>query len=292
MKKIIIALSLLASAPAWSVFPALPFPLSKLDQPITLRLVPNATVRCTKTDQFEGGKTKGGGSEPFLIELSKDRTGNTKLFFGNDSIKVGFPVKGDGSGFINSDPVIETNLPTSAQDLAQELQRYRPFLNVFTDFYSAFIGKSLQQNISAPLDLPDVCPLLTGNPAKEKLFSTLTVLGQTQLKKRPTLVVAGDAKFICTAQNVDSLFEIKGWYAIDIKSGLETSRSEEIKLGYTSIFSTTDCTFAGGALPAPTTGNLDRTVEDRLRELKGLYDKGLITKDQFEKRSSQILENL
>ena len=208
-------------------------------------------------------------------------------------MKLGFPVKADGSGFISTDPAIESNLPTTAIGFAQALEKYRPNANVFTNLYIGFLGKSLQQYVSTTFDGEDLCPLITGNPAKDKLFSTLTVAGQTQFQQRPTLIVSGQSKFVCSAEDLYPQLQINGWYAIDIASGLATSRFQEVKLGYTTLFTSKhDCTFVGSSLPTSPTGGSDRAVEDRLRELKGLYEKGLITKDQFEKRSSQILENL
>jgi len=199
----------------------------------------------------------------------------------------------DGSGFISTDPALESNLPTAVKDLAQALEKYRPNANVFTNFYIGFLGKSLQQYVSTTFNGEDLCPLVTGNPAKEKLFSTLTVVGQTQFQQRPTLIVSGQSKFVCSAEDLYPQLQISGWYAIDIASGLATSRFQEVKLGYVPLFTSKhDCTFVGSPSATPTAGVSDRTFEDRLRELKGLYEKGLITKDQFEKRSSQILENL
>lgn len=293
MIKILIALSLIASPPVWAVVAALPSPISKLDQPITLRLIPNAQVSCTRTDLFEDGTNKSEKSVKFLIELSKDKTGKTRLSFGDESVKLVFPVKADGSGLISTDPALESNSPAAVKDLAQALEKYRPNANAFTNFYIGFLGKSLQQYVSTTFDGEDLCPLVTGNPAKEKLFSTLTVLGQTQFQQRPTLIVSGQSKFVCSAEDLYPQLQINGWYAIDIASGLATSRFQEVKLGYIPLFTSNhDCTFLGSSSTTPTAGVSDRTFEDRLRELKGLYEKGLITKDQFEKRSSQILENL
>ena len=303
MRKILIALTLLVSAPAWAEWvgmPPLPFALTKLDQPITLRLFPNATVKCTKTEQLNLGPEKAQAkSEQANFYLEKNSSGKARLGIGLDAsdLKIFFSVRTDGSGLVKGDPEIESNAQMTSIEKTQLIEPQRAMLDIFIDFYNSTLGKSLQQDVTIPWDLPDICAVFVGGPGVRKNASTLKVLGKTLVKNRPTLIAHGESKNICTIQNTNLQIDSNGWYAFDIASGLPTSRYEEVKgtfpaLGVVSAITTYDCNFVGSSLPASPKVGVDRAIEDRLRELKALYEKGLITKDQFEKRSSQILENL
>lgn len=72
-----------------------------------------------------------------------------------------------------------------------------------------------------------------------------------------------------------------------IRGGSVNDYPPELRSAYRSGSNQNERISGGGFRLAKTL-----SVEDQLRELKGLYDKGVVTKDQFEKRSSQILENL
>jgi hypothetical protein len=300
MKKILIAMSLLASTPAWSVFPALPFPLSKLDQPITLRLVPNATVRCTKTEQFNLGLERTPAkSEQTTFYLAKNSSGKTRLGVGSDSsdLKIFFSVRTDGSGLVKTDPEVETNAQMTSVEKTQLIEPQRAMLDIFIDFYNSSLGKSLQQDVSIPWDMPDICAVFAGSPGVRNNAATLKVVGKALVNNRQTLIALGESKNICNIQNNKLQIDVNGWYAFDITSGMPTNRYEEIKatipvLGVVSGTTTHDCTVVGNITPRNSSPLNSRSIEDRLLDLKSLYEKGLITKDRYENRTSQILENL
>jgi hypothetical protein len=138
--------------------------------------------------------------------------------------------------------------------------------------------------------------------------SAFKVLGEATIKGRRSLIVGGSRNLQCEVSGKDVLWDTKGWMAYDIDSGLMSELSHQSEMGLSgnqspkqSLLENWSCTNAGSPSVVPEKpivdnslkkSNSDNNIEKRLQELKNLYDKGLISKDVYQQRQSDLLKDL
>ena len=168
-----------------------------------------------------------------------------------------------------------------------------------SDLSTKFIGQSLAQGGSIKAA---ICP----GSAPSSVVGGFSVIGKTQLSGRSVLIVAGEASEECYFDGHNVAVTDKGWAAIDVHSGLLVKQStKRVLKSQNKMFegeSSDDrsCVISGSPVvaqrpsdaPSVSSPSINPSVAQRLKELKELKDQGLITQDQFEKKSAEILKAL
>jgi hypothetical protein len=217
--------------------------------------------------------------------------------------RVTADVKPDGSGFSSTTPEFKTNMEVPEKDRWQLEAAKEMFTKALESGVSA-IGKPLRQgSVEGAAEV--VCKFFPGSSGVEKMSGGYRVLGTTFERGRENIVFGGERSVSCRMPGTLWHMHEKGWDAIDRLSGLVAGRSSRAILSVDGLSGTgdvtedTECVVTGevvralkGNSPLLENTSTPGSSEQRLLELKSLLDKGLITKEQYEKKSAEILKTL
>ena len=310
MKRIVTAF--LVSLSAACVFAQEPLPLgvAPLKGKIQLLLVPefesSCTIRTTEEKDGESGKTQKSSTSKYKIfeDSSGIRKAAIRLDIDEHFVQLTFDVKANGAGFLPKEPIMQFD---SMQFDSKMLDADKS-MSMFADFFKKisknmtkasekYFEQAFQQGSEIAYD--NVCELFGAQTKVQNGHSA--VVGTAIIRGRESLVVSGDQTRTCVLGNDQLIFQVRGWEARDIQSGLPIAASSSVitkdKNGKTSGTEDIECSIVGdvskttlGATSANTISV--KSAEQRITELKSLLSKELITKEQFEKKRAEILNEL
>lgn len=308
VKKSILGLSVLSVC--WSSLAQQPLPTNivPLNGEVILRLTPKHVARCTaKKNETKPGEFFGTRNTEFgTVEIFEESPGNPKLSFvvgdAMNYFRVVADVKPDGSGLMPTTPEIQTNMQATEKD-RQQFEAVKQILVQMPKFGSFAIGVPLRQG--SAVSLGDTCQLFPGASGTEKRSGEYRVLGITAVMGRESIIFGGEESVSCILPGTSLNMHVKGWRAIDQQSGVTTASSTISKVsvngksGEATSSEDRECIVTGEVSrsakgQSPGLGNMSTpgASEQRLLELKLLLDKGLITKEQYEQKSTEILKTL
>lgn len=309
MKKYILGLSVLSVFLPTLAQQPLPTNIVPLNGEVILRLTPKHVARCTtKKNEAKPGEFFGTRSTYFgTQEIFEESLGNPKLSFvvgdAMNYFRIVAEVKPDGSGLMPTTPEIQTNMQATTEKDRQEFEAVKQILVQMPKLGSFAIGVPLRQG--SAVSLGDTCQLFPGSSGTERRSGEYRVLGVTAVMGRESIVLGGEESVSCILPGTSLNMHVKGWWAIDQQSGVTTASSTISKASVTgkSGEATTsedrECVVTGGFSrsdkgQSPGLGNMSTpgASEQRLLALKLLLDKGLITKEQYEQKSTEILKTL
>jgi len=314
-KSLIVALTALTAGISCAQ-QALPQDIVLLNGEVTLRYTPNFEARCTKKsyekksgDFFGERKTTIETSSILEVSPGVSKFIKTAEAEGFD-VRLSFDVNEDGTGLKSTEPDIQfklnkndswnSNIPGVSKEALDKVKLFLGgMIKTMGDSNFSGIGQPLRQGSSVML--PNLCEFI---PEGRTLSTSggSSVAGTAVILGRENIIFSSEQTATCIWSNFQMNLEQKGWYAVDRQSGLRPASSLTINMtmdfkGFT-FTSTEDieCTITGAPTiaPQPTASGVpgSKSVEQRLSELKSLFDKGLITKEQFEKKRDEVLKSL
>jgi hypothetical protein len=288
----------------------LPSSVSPVTGEITIRYTPKFESRCvSKTYQRKDGEFFGThSSQVGEYSVFEESPGVVKLSLGTkmgaNNLRVITGVNDDRSGFAATEPEFQSDIQMSPDDQKQ-LPQMKAFL--FKTMKAAMgigVGIPLRQDSNISIELCDVIP----GVREQSRSGNYSLIGTSSIKGRESVIFSGEKYAECVVRENQGMlrigellkFRIKGWQAIDRQSGLPSDHSfaTVMTIGEGSMTTTDDkkCEITGAPSLASQGSNSVtsgiRNSEQRLIELKSLLDKGLITREHFEKKRAEILEAL
>lgn len=234
-----------------------------------------------------------------VIEVSPN---NVKLSITGDidgkSGTVTIPINSDGTGLI-FDGLEFNNIPMTDK----ERSALNEAKKILAPFFEKIIGNRYESfNVGSDRSSANFCSLFPNGRTISKSGS-FTVIGTAIIRGRENIVSGGDQSMTCEIDNNRLSIKIKGWEAIDRHSGLpsdaSTSMEASVEGSGDTIMSVVEnrvCSITGKALrqtsPLPNATTELKSVEQRLNELKALLDKRLISQEQYQIKSTEIIESL
>lgn len=295
MKKIILVASL-ACASA-QVLAQRPFPegVTPIAEPLVLRYQPHHTAKC-----IENKSEKAVGD--FFSKNSTETT-STEVFSDGDTTKVGlnieledggflrfiFTTNEDGTSIVAGEPEFQTNLKLSEKDKDDVGQVKLLFSKIMRKaFEVGVMGKPITQGYQLAQDF---CSVFGATTLTTK--GDAVAIGTSKIRGRNSVIFKQEISSTCLFSEGELSFRTTGWSAYDVESGLSVDSVGEGEVSVSgkkgSFTSDKVCTVAG-VLETPTP--IANKVDQRLVELKGLLDKGLISKDEYDKKRSAILDSI
>lgn len=206
----------------------------------------------------------------------------------NDYLKLIYSVR--ESGLANGgEPIFQTNLKLTPGDrdvLKNSLTK--------TGIPNGWlVNKQLQNGMV--LQTPDLCSVMGKsfniNFTNAKFEGGNRVMGIGMVSGNESIFFATDESIVCSIANSNIQFKNKGWFAIDRRSGLRTGNSMLSTITTNEgIFTAEEnhvCEVTGASAES-----LPSSAENRLKELKSLLDKNLISKEIYDQKTIEILKNL
>lgn len=293
-----------------SALEPLPSNLIPMKESLSLRYAPNFETTCIssknqklKTDLFGSNETTKYG-----VALFQDSGNNLKIKFkenlDDDVFTFLAEIKSDGSGLSEKEPIIEFKTSTKIND--EDLQNIKSALApTFKKTFKNEIGTTIKQDSKIKIDWCNLMNVIPGINFRTAI-DDFSVKGLSNINGRDSVVVSGVLTCNGTLKNTKASLQIKGWYAIDIQSGLEITNHYETILETKDISGTEKqdvvCDIKGQpsqrviSTTPPVlidlSKNIDKSASQRLTELKELFDKNLITKEIFEQKRNEIVNNL
>jgi len=266
---------------------AMPYGIAPLNGEIRLLFRPGFESSCT----ISVANDKSDAPLAIKTALTLDSAGRFNYRYTMDDSTAIFGVNADGSG-LNLDSIHFSNTDTEKNDQLANLVKLTP-----PGF--GVIGNRLQQGTEIPSI--DLCKTIPGGSSN--LFSSVSrkVAGTVFIRGRDNLIIVSKIKTSCTISNIGKLTFIgEGWEAFDLKSGLSSesdiavkmtmpnSPEIDMKMKNSCIISENSNATSSSSFP----GSSGKSTEQRLIELKSLMDKGLINKEQYEQKRTDILKSL
>ena len=268
---------------------------------ISLRYTPTFESRCTirkfekKPGEFFGTRSNQSAS----IGVFEEAPGKPKLAYtldlGANYFRMVLGLNDGWTGISQDEPVFQTDIALTAKDDA-DLGKMKVFLSsTFKKFVGLLFGTPLRFGAEVPTG--DICELFPDGRTTSS-GGRYSVLGLAQIRGRASIVFGGEQLQTCNFQGRQLDIKSKGWQAIDRESGLISSQSLAYEASATGtgtgtgVFSSTEdheCVISGA--PAFATNNR-ASVGERLVALRALYEKGLITLEQFQTKRDEILKAL
>ena len=284
---------------------SLPSGIVPFNGEITLRLTPTYQARCTtkkhekKPGEFFGTRS----TEIGTIEVFENPAGELKqsIVIGDalNYFKIILDLKDDGSGFLPKEAEYQTNVKASDKEL-QQFEPIKQMINRMSEISGWAIGIPLRSGRIVPQG--DVCKILPGAQGTDKRTGGFRVLGTTTIFGRESVVLSGQESISCGLPGTSLNMQSKGWWAFDRQSGLSIASSTvtvaSVPAQNDNFTGTEDreCSITAAPIvtqraskPVP---GVSTTNEQRLMEIKSLLDKGLITREQYEQKSAEILKAL
>lgn len=286
-----------------------------------VRYAPTFEARCTikkfekKAGEFFGERTTERLTASIYEESPRLLKYSMAVEAAGNYFRMIFGLESDGSGFATTEPAFHVKQSEfdpwlSIDDITGKEKEafvlFRQFLRTAMQKGSSYtgIGKPLRQGSIVSADMCGVFPQGKTNSAS----GAFTVVGTTVVQGRKNLIISGGQNLACTFADQEIKMEIKGWYAVDMQSGLLGAQSlvgSTVVPSKGSATSTDDreCVITQPLaqvivqLPAKTeppaaAASDSKSVEQRLTELKSLLGKGLITREQFEQKRAEIVKGL
>lgn len=293
---------------------AIPSSTVPLNGEVMVRYAPTFEARCTankyekKSGDFFGERK----TETSTSSIYEDSPGATKYSviseMAGNYLRMSFDVEADGSGFSPTEADLHVRSSEGAPwvnvyDIQgsekEDLIKVKQFLTdvVKNSGSYSWVGKPLRQGSVVS---GDMCAIFPGGRAKSSL-GMFAVVGTAAVQGRDSIIISGSQNLACTFLGQELKIDVKGWYALDIQSGLLAAQSFVSRGTMTSKgdwASTEDLQCSINGVPtkkdrATVSVTPDsKSVEQRLTELKSLLDKGLITQEQFEKKRLEIIKTL
>lgn len=273
----------------------LPVGITPITEPFVLRYQPHHIVTCV-----ENKSEKEAGA--FFSKNSTETTA-MEVFSDGDSVKVGMRMEVQGGGFLRfvfdanedrtgvaaGEPEFQTNLTLSEKDKDDLVQVKALFSRMMEKASEVGVmGKQIAQDYQLS---QDVCSVFGATALSTD--GDIRAIGTGQIKGRRSVIFKQDMSSTCSVSGGELSFRTTGWSAYDVESGLpvDSTGTGEVTVSGKSASFTSDkeCTVKG-EIKAPTP--VARRADQRLTELKVLLDKGLISKDEYDKKRSEILDAL
>lgn len=286
-------------------------PVKPLSGELVLRLNPASTSSCTTTtDERLDGQVSARSVTKSATRISEKTLGNPVLTLLTDdpvadSVRMQAQIN-VGRTKVNKILSLEIRKPNQKNWVdvdslegkdAEEPQRMKTSIGKLMENFSeaSQLGRPLKSGMPSGMDIGDVCSALTG-ASKGKSSGGFTVLGIGLIKGREALISEGALALQCNLSHSSVSIEVQGWQAIDIGSGLQSGGYLKSKVDLESGQSFTkelqmDCLVSSDSSPAtPSSDSTD--ARRRLSELKDLFERGLITNDQYEYKRNEIVKSL
>jgi hypothetical protein len=299
---------------SWSSFAQqlLPTNITPLIGEVTLRFTPKHTSRCTiKTEKTKPGDSAATSSTSLATaEVYESSPGVPKYGISiGDAInymRIVMDVKADGSGVIPNAITFDTNMLVPEHDRSQ-FEALKQIMTKMTSAsaFSFAIGVPLRQG--SVVGIGDLCQFLPGAMGTEKQSGETRVLGTMSEMGRERVIIGGEESVSCFVPGTTLTVSVKGWWAFDQQSGLIAASSSVAKASAhekwgTSLTSEDKECVVTGELTKSATSTLPRAgkvstpsapsaSEKKLRELKSLYNKGLIDKERYDQKVQSILRD-
>ena len=278
---------------------------------LVLRLNPTSTSSCTTTtDERKDGQAAARSVTTSTTTIGEKTLGNPVLtLLMDDPVEDSMRMEAQvnvGRTKLNKILSLEIRKPNqknwvnvdslSGKD-AEGAQWMKTFFGKHLDGFSEVsqLGRPLKSGMLIGKDIGDVCSALPGG-SKGKSSGGYTVLGIGLVKGREALISEGVLKLQCKFSQGSFSIEVQGWQATDIGSGLQSGGYSKSKADFGPGPSSTseeqiDCLVSSDSSPAsPSSDSTD--ARRRLSELKDLFERGLITNDQYEFKRSEIVKAL
>lgn len=296
----ILATTLLFSV-ATSAFAAkeMPAVTSLAGKSITLRYQAAHETRCTtKTYTKKPGDFFGDTkTEPLKIEIYKDSEAGLKLAFGAEAgteyFKYIISLNDQGTEVTTEKADFQTNTKVSDSQKT-EINRMQYGIAKIFDHAAKYgvIGKQLTEGTTLPFN--QFCTAMFGTPKSSN--GGIRVIGRSTIKGRDSLILSGEGSFVCDIYSIPLDMTYKGWDAYDIESGLPAGSYTEGTLktndGEVRMTEEKECIVTGGTPGNAPLPQSQPSVEQRLRQLRALYENGLITKEQHDTKQADIINSL
>jgi len=279
---------------------ALPPGTAPFSGEITVRYTPTFESRCT-VKKYEKKPGEFFGSRETMIGTSgvfEDSQGVPKLSMvvnvGANYFRLLIGLKEDGSGIASNELEIQTDMSMTAE--AKDMMKEVMFNMMKKDAMSI----ALPLRVGSDMSIDNICEIFPQGRTITKA-GRYAVIGMAAIRGRESIIISGEQAITCTVANEQMSMKMKGWRAIDRQSGLTAGSSGAIVAtapGQDNTTSTEDheCVISGSLTKAPKAispgSSGSKSIEQRLSELKSLFDKGLITKEQFEKKRDEVLKTL
>jgi len=272
---------------------AVPGPLRALTGEIELRLRPEFEAICEVTKETKGEsdwfakRSKTNFSMKIFTELA---TTKYSLSMAEGALYLRFTGDVDSSGNLAAKPAkFETN-GTLDQKSSQQIEFVMSILQRGGRWAH---GQKLRQNTAIGRSVCD----LFGASSKDGLKGQWSVAGLAQISGRQGVVFSGTLLEKCVLGDISFDMAYTGWEAIDLESGLKlrSSGKGEFLLGdgkKTIEIENAECRLSGGMANNSSISSAGTKREQRLAELKMLFDKDLLNKEQYEEKMREILKEL
>lgn len=234
---------------------ALPTNIRPLDGEVTIRIIPGFESRCTKNSYEKNpvdffGKRN---TETSSLKIFEETPGVTKLavttYVGINHFRITLPVNSEGTGFASTEAGIDSDL-NIPNELVIKLKSLVPqLMNKVSGM--GIIGNPLQQG---KIIKDEYCEIIPGGRTLNK-SGQLAVAGTSQIKGRESVIISGSNSFDCSIGEKTISFQLNGWFAFDMQSGLQSisSLSSIAKStdGVTESTEDTECFITGSPTKAP-----------------------------------------
>jgi hypothetical protein len=215
----------------------------------------------------------------------------------SDSMGLTFPIGADGS--VGKESVFKTNLSLAQNEL--------DFLKKIIDDLVG--GNALEWVRNKPLrygaiiSAPDLCKnvgKMLNSDFKVTKKGGFKVMGISFISGRESIVIDGSASLSCSSEALNFDMRSSGWWSFDLQSGLQNGGStinSLLKSGEKQVNLQQDyiCNVSGIRSEPVTSSSppaVEKNSELRLSELKSLFEKNLISKEQYDQKISEILKSL
>ena len=299
----------LAIHPTYAQAP--PFPLEPLKAPIELRLIAGAESKCIKTTRegIFGKFQKDGKVTNVSMSVNADNTGTANLLnlqnvSNGVTAQLQVPLAADGRQISQNDPEIQFYPPLSESDQAKLKPLLAPVVTFLIDSINTVLATPLTQGQTVNFPNFDFCKFFTGQSSASQ-HTPSRIVGTTVRKTRTVVVLETDYEVNgCSVKDLQFGLKGKMWSTYDVVSGLPSdsfltmslqmsARSgAEVKEIALQMSEAQDCEVTSPVL-AKSLKNTAATdaSEKKLRELKSLYNKGLIDKERYDQRVQSILRD-
>ena len=267
---------------------------------LEVRYTPGFEARCTKV-AYERANGEPRGSETTSDEVwavYETAPRRAKISLARDGFRMVMGLNESRTGLSSPTIELESDVPHSPEEM-----------KIANDVIAKF-GESFYKNIKFPTTMrmgsdrfpSSFCEIFPGGRTISKTGRSSVAIGVSPVRGRDAIVFAGEGTMTCAFAGMKSFSSrFQGWEAIDIQSGLPSDSSIFIEsIGETGrpVGDTTEdkkCIIASTnstSSPPPVGAVVEKSAEQRLIELKSLFDKGLISKEEYEHKRGGILKGL
>lgn len=287
----------------------LPQAIRPLNQELLLTLNPSFTASCTKnTSEKKDGAAAVASSIKMTVNTFEDPQGNAKYslvipldrFFFKMIVDLP-PARTSLTGLVSLEIAEYERGPWKDTETLkgkdkEEITKVKELLGfLFKSLNSVLaIGRPLRQGT---LISTDFCSYIPG-ASTQSSSGGFAVIGLANLNTRENVVLSGSLTSACYIGTDKLEMGVQGWYAVDAESGIISNQAYTTKIslrskGTTTTVESVNCSI-DGTLSKPRTQSPAGTgsAEQRLIELRSLFEKGLIGSEHFKKKQAEIVNGL